>query len=179
MKQFSYIVTALLMMLPAIPLAGFFAVSPTSPTYTHFIYMFAHANIFHWAINAWGITILHRLYTPARCIAAYTTAVAISFLPSTLNSQLSTLNSQLSTLNPQLSTPTLGLSVITCFLLGGLIRYCWKRNKTAFWQAVTFLAAGFFLPNFAATYHLLAFLAGTIYFAVERNVRSFLQFSKT
>lgn len=42
----------LILMVFIIPFHSLLAVSPTSPLYSHFVYMFGHANLMHWAINA-------------------------------------------------------------------------------------------------------------------------------
>lgn len=167
MKRFSSILIFLLILLPAIPLAPFFAVSPTTPSYTHFIYMFAHANIFHWLFNAWGILIFHRIYNTTRCIAAYLTAVITSYIltpPSTFLPPPSSLHLQ--------PSPVIGLSVITCFFVGFLGQYFYQRNTTALYQAAIFITIGFFIPNMAATYHLVAFLAGMAWFFFEKKFHS-------
>ncbi|MBR5689820.1 MAG: hypothetical protein IKX17_05190 [Prevotella sp.] len=168
MKKFTNAITAAFLMLALIPFADYCAVSSTSPIYTHFIYMFAHANVFHWLLNAAALVILHKILSLPRVATAYITAVAISFL----NCQLSIINYQLS-IRPQ---AVLGFSVILYFLVGTIIRNAWKHDKTIFWQTILFLTIGFFLPNIAATYHLLPFLAGFIYHPIEQNIRSFLQF---
>ena len=173
MQKFIASLTTALLMLFLIPFAPTFAVSASAPLYTHFIYMFAHANILHWLFNAWGLLIMHKLFTPSRCITAYLIAIAISFLPS----------SPFTPLNPHPPSTgglggSLGFSVILFFFIGYLIFFFRKRNKTAFLQVILFIIIGFFIPNMAATYHLLAFLSGAIYFKIETLILDISHFIK-
>ena len=188
MQKFIASLTTALLMLFLIPFAPVFAVSASAPLYTHFIYMFAHANILHWLFNAWGLLIMHKLFTLPRCITAYLIAIAISFLPSPsllgrVGERLSHLSSfifHLSSSSPLLGGPrgALGFSVILFFFIGYLIFFFRKRNKTAFLQVILFIIIGFFIPNMAATYHLLAFLSGAIYFKIETLILDISHFIK-
>jgi membrane associated rhomboid family serine protease len=176
MKKFIASIIVALLMFPLIPFASVFAVSASAPLYTHFTYMFAHANILHWLINAWGIIIIHKLYSPSRCIAAYLIAVTISFIP-----LLGGTRGTFSIFNFQFSiraTPALGFSVILFFFVGYLIFLFRKQNKTAFLQVILFIIIGFFIPNMAATHHLLAFLSGAIYFKIETLILDISHFIK-
>ena len=158
MKQFTFSIAAALLTLPAILLNEHLAVSPTTPTYTHLIYMFAHANILHWAINAYALIVMHKFCTPAALTAAYICAVAISFLPI-------------------YTQPTLGMSVMIYFLIAKIITQ--RKNKAIILPIAIFIVAGFFLPNIAAAFHLAAISCGTIYFIAEKNIKSFIQFTNT
>lgn len=89
----------LILMVFAIPFHSLLAVSPTSPLYSHFVYMFGHANLMHWAINSWCLLMVHRLFRLHRLLASWLGSVALSFL-----------------YYPSL--PVLGVSVIISFFMG-------------------------------------------------------------
>ncbi len=169
-----YIITAsVLALLLLIPFASSMAVSPASSCYTHFIYMFAHANIIHWLLNAFSLIVLNRVVNVHRCIAAYLASVIISFLPYI-----------------QPSHPVVGMSGIifffTGFITSCLLRYYRNRHlrmsssyKTMIFQIALVLALGFVIPNMAASYHLLAFVSGCLYSYAERELRYLSSFLNT
>lgn len=169
-----YATTAsVLVMLLLLPLASAMAVSPESSCLTHFIYMFAHANIIHWLFNAFSLIVLNRVVNVHRCIAAYLASVIISFLPYI-----------------QPSHPVVGMSVIifffTGFITSCLLRYYRNRHlrisssyKTMIFQIALILALGFVIPNMAASYHLLAFISGFLYSYAERELRYLFSFLNT
>lgn len=138
----------ILLMTLLLPCHSVLAVSGSSPLYTHFVYMFGHANIFHLALNAFLLLRLANLYNPRRCLAAYITAVAISFIPA--------------------HSPVLGASVFLFFFFGMLLQWMWHRNKTMLLQVAAYIAAAFFFVNIAAEHHLLMFIAGFLFRQVER-----------
>lgn len=152
----SFIAAAAMLLL--LPLSPLLAVSASSPLYTHFLYMFAHAGILHAVLNAWAIVMLHNIYSIKRLVAAYTAAVAISFIP--------------------LEKPVTGFSVIIFFFIGFIIRHLRRVNPLACWQSVAFLIIGFFLPQTAASYHLMAFIAGIAFFHIESLITSYRNFYK-
>ena len=159
MRQFTLTILLAAAMLCAIPLAPICAVSPHTPLYTHFIYMFAHANLLHWLVNSWAMLFIHRLFTPMRLTAAYLTAVAISFVT-------------------WHTTPTLGFSVILFFFIGYILYPCWRRkNNTILAQTALFIGIGFLLPSMAASYHLLALVAGIIYYQAEHIILDISSFN--
>ncbi len=144
-----YCILALIaVMAPIIQVAPFFAVSPDSPVYTHFTYMFAHANWIHLFVNAWGLLFLHNLYTWVRVIVAYASAVVLSFF-----------------YYPEL--PVLGASVFITFFTGFMIFWLYKRHRLGFWQVIALLIIGCFVPHIASVYHIIMFLAGIIYNRLE------------
>lgn len=152
MRKFTLTLLLAAAMFCALPMAPLCAVSPQTPIYTHFIYMFAHANPLHWLVNSWAMLFMHRLFTPMRLTAAYLTAVAISFFT-------------------WHDTTTLGFSVILFFFIGYILYPCWKcRNNSVLAQTALFIGIGFFLPSMAASYHLLAMLAGIIYYQAEHII---------
>lgn len=140
------------------PLSPCLAVSASAPLYTHFLYMFAHAGILHALINAWALVMLHNIYSIRRILAAYASAVVISFTPS--------------------HSTTVGFSVIIFFFIGFIIRHLRRKSPLAFWQSLTFLIIGFFLPHTAALFHLMAFLAGIAFFQIESLLTSYRNFYK-
>lgn len=75
-------ITLLIILLMAfiIPLHASLAVSPSSPLYTHFAYMFGHANFIHWGINGWCILMVHHQFRFHRLFAAWLCSVALSFI---------------------------------------------------------------------------------------------------
>nr|WP_295278074.1 hypothetical protein [uncultured Prevotella sp.] len=132
----------------AIPLHDKLAVSPTTPTYTHLVYMFGHAGFIHWAVNSWCILMLHHQFKPHRVIASWLGSVVLSFL-----------------YYPSL--PVLGASVIISFFMGITSPWLYRYKRLAFWQMVVLLAIGCVLPHIAGTYHLVLFAFGFLYAKVE------------
>ncbi len=148
MKKIRYIMLAVVIMAAILSLAPYMAVSPSSPLYTHFIYMFAHANWMHWLINAWGLIVLHNLYTIQRLVVAYMAAVMLSFI-----------------YYPEL--PVIGASVFISFFTGFMIFWLYKKKRLVFWQVLALLVFGCFIPHISAAYHIIMFLAGLIYNRIE------------
>ena len=109
MNKLYAITASVLVMLLLIPLASAMAVSPASSCITHYIYMFAHANIIHWFLNTFSLFVINRVVNTPRCIAAYLASVIISFLPYI-----------------QPSHPVVGMSGII-FFFTGLITSCMLR----------------------------------------------------
>lgn len=141
----------LILMVFAIPFHSLLAVSPTSPLYTHFIYMFGHANLMHWAINAWCLLMLHRLFRLHRLLASWLGSVALSFI-----------------YYPSL--PVLGVSVIISFFMGFTAPWIYHRKRLAFFQMLILLVIGCLLPHIAGIYHLILFAIGFIYAKAESFV---------
>lgn len=143
-------------MLAAIPFAEIMAVTASAPIYTHFIYMFAHANIFHWLVNSWSLLVLHNAFRWYRCAAAYIIASAVSFVPFLVAAK-----------------PTVGASVFTCFFLGYIAPHFWAtRQRSVVLITASVLALGLFLPGIAAALHITLYLAGIIFYYIERTIRS-------
>lgn len=159
MKRFLVTLATAMLMLAAIPFAPLCAVAPAAPAYTHYIYMFAHANILHWAFNTWAMLVLHRLFTPLRMLTAYSSAVIISFLATDGIPFISA------------TMPVLGFSVVLCFFIGYILLPCRRHNRTAYYQSLLFLLIGFFIPNMAASYHLMAVIVGLLYYKAEKWIR--------
>ena len=133
-----------LVMASIIPLHAQLAVSPSSPLYTHFVYMFGHANFIHWAVNAWCLLMVHRQLRIHRLVAAYVVSVALSFL-----------------YYPSL--PVLGVSVLISFFMGFTAPILYRASRIAFWQMVILLAAGCIIQHIAGFYHIILFTFGFLY----------------
>lgn len=129
-------------MLVLIPFSKLLATEASAPLYTHFVYMFAHANILHWLINAWAIMALHRIISARMAVIAYTTAVVLSFFTSQL---------------------TVGASAMIFFVFGCLTPTLLTHNRVFLLQIAVFLILAFFLPNIAAGIHLTAYIVGIVY----------------
>lgn len=148
-----YITLAIvLMMALVIPLHASLAVSPSSPLYTHFAYMFGHANTLHWAVNGWCLLVVHRQFRFHRLLASWLASVGLSFL-----------------YYPSL--PVLGASVIISFFMGFNAPWLYRYRRLAFWQMIVLLCIGCLLPHIAGLYHLILFAIGFLYAKAERLVR--------
>lgn len=146
-------------LLAFLPLAPHMAVSASAPLYTHFVYPFAHANIFHWACNAWSLLVLHNALRPSRCLVAYLLAAVVSFLlPS--------------------ARPVLGASVFVTFFLGFAAAYLWHHDRRALLLTLALLAVTCVLPQFAAAYHIAMFLLGLAWFFIDSLIRNFIRYAK-
>lgn len=146
-------ITLLIILLMAfiIPLHADMAVSPSTPIYSHFVYMFGHANFIHWAVNAWCLLMVHRQFSFHRLLASWLASVALSFL-----------------YYPSL--PVLGASVIISFFMGFTAPWLYRRKRLAFCQMLLLLFIGCLLPHIAGIYHLILFAIGFIYAKIESFV---------
>jgi len=176
MIRFYLTLAAVIIMAALIPLAPHMAVPAAVPAMStavlspHLVYMFGHANLLHWAINAWALLVLHNLFRPSRLIAAYVLAVLISFLP-----HFSFLISHFSFSE---ALPVLGASVITCFFFGFLTPYLWSKDRLSACMMASLIIIAFFIPGIAAIHHLLMYLFGLAWYHIERLTRSFRLFCK-
>ena len=163
-------IAAIIAMAALIPFASSVALQPMDDDslIQHFIYMFGHATVLHWAVNAWALLVLHNLFRPSRIIATYLLAVLISFLPPFVLYAATSLKHM---------QPILGASVITCFFFGLLMLHLWRQGErlSACMMAALIIIA-FFIPGIAAMPHLLMFLAGILWYHFERMLRSFINF---
>lgn len=141
----------ILLMVFIIPLHADMAVSPSTPIYSHFVYMFGHANFIHWAVNAWCLLMVHRQFSFHRLLASWLASVALSFL-----------------YYPSL--PVLGASVIISFFMGFTAPWLYRRQRLAFCQMLLLLLIGCLLPHIAGIYHLILFALGFIYAKAESFV---------
>lgn len=146
-------ITLLIIFLMAfiIPFHANMAVSPSAPTYSHFVYMFGHANFIHYAVNAWCLLMVHRQFRFHRVLASWLASVALSFL-----------------YYPSL--PVLGASVIISFFMGFTAPWLYRRKRLAFCQMFLLLVIGCLLPHIAGIYHLILFALGFIYAKAESFV---------
>lgn len=138
-----------------IPLHRLLAVSVSSPTYTHFVYMFGHAGVVHWAVNSWCIIMLHRQFRIARIVTAWGLSVILSFI-----------------YHPSL--PVLGASVIISFFMGLTASWLYAYKRLAFWQMMFLMAIGCFLPQIAGVYHVILFVVGFLYAKMEGIINSIM-----
>lgn len=143
-------ITLLIILLMAfiIPLHANMAVSPSTPIYSHFVYMFGHANFIHWAVNAWCLLMVHRQFSFHRLVAAWLCSVLLSFI-----------------YYPAL--PVLGASVLISFFMGFTAPWLYRRKRLAFCQMLLLLVIGCLLPHIAGIYHLILFALGFIYAKAE------------
>lgn len=123
----------------------------------HFLFVFAHAGVLHWAANSWALLVLHNTFRWYRLAAAYATAVTLSFVPCS-------------------AQPVLGASALTTFFFGFATPYFWRTDRTAVAMMAPLLLAGCFLPGIAAAFHIVPFVCGFLFYAAERTVRSFAAF---
>ena len=146
-------ITLLIILLMAfiIPLHAYMAVSPSTPIYSHFVYMFGHANFIHWAVNAWCLLMVHRQFCFHRLLAAWLCSVLLSFI-----------------YYPAL--PVLGASVLISFFMGFTAPWLYRRKRLAFCQMLLLLVIGCLLPHIAGIYHLILFALGFIYAKAESFV---------
>lgn len=159
MKRFHTTIAACILMILLLPLADRLAVSHTSPTYTHFVYMAGHANLLHWAINAWTLLVLHNLFRWYRVTVAYAFAVLVSYI-----------------LLPPM--PMLGASVFTCFFIGFAMPHLWTKSRLTVGMTVALLLLTCILPNLAGVQHVAAFTVGILFSYSEgfcRNMSNYLK----
>ena len=169
MKKLYATFAACLIMAALIPAAQSLAVHPAvHPLGPHFLYMFAHANVCHWAVNSWALLVLHNVIKWHRLIAAYLLAVSISFIP-----HLSSICDAAS-----VDRPVLGASVVTTFFFGLITPYYWQRNRTAVYMMLALIIISCLLPGFAALFHVIPFITGFLFIHIERTVRSFIAFTR-
>lgn len=152
MRTLYITILSILLMAFIIPLHASLAVSSSSPAYTHFTYMFGHANFIHWAVNAWCLLMVHRQFYLHRLLASWLASVALSFL-----------------YYPSL--PVLGSSVIISFFMGFTAPWLYRCKRLAFWQMLILLGIGCLLPHIAGTYHLILFAIGFLYAKAEGFIR--------
>ncbi len=134
-----------------IPLHPFLAVSPSSPLYVHFIYMFGHANFIHWAVNSWCLLMVHHQFRIHRLLASWLGSAVLSFV-----------------YYPSL--PVLGASVIISFFMGFTAPWLYRSKRLAFWQMLSLLCVGCLLPHIAGIYHIVLFVLGFFYAKVEEVI---------
>lgn len=152
MRTLYITLVVLALMLVVLPQHALLAVSPSSPIYTHFVYMFGHANFVHWAVNAWCLLMVHRQFRIHRLLASWLGSVGLSFV-----------------YYPPL--PVLGASVIISFFMGTTAPWLYSCKRLAFWQMFILLCIGCLLPHIAGFYHLILFTLGFLYAKVEQLVR--------
>lgn len=154
MKKVEVVLFLVLLMAFLIPAHATLAVSRQTPLYTHFVYMFGHANVFHWIVNSLSLVLLTNLVSLPRMVAAYASAVAVSFLVYD-------------------DMPVVGASVLVCWLVGFMSLWLWNKRRRAFWQIAIVTVIMFFVPGIAAMHHLAMMAAGLIANRVEYLIADF------
>ncbi len=142
MTRFYIAIGLNIVMLALMPFANVLATKASAPLYTHFLYVFTHANILHWLINAWAIMALHRIVSVRMAAVAYSTAVILSFFT---------------------DQSTVGASAMIFFVFGCLTPTLLTHKRVFLLQIAIFLVLAFFLPNIAAGIHLAAYIVGIVY----------------
>ena len=159
MKRLYAVTLAVIIMAFLIPLAPYMAISGDSPYYTHFVYMFGHANILHWLINGWALLVLHNLFRPYRLFIAYILSALMTFSPLISH-----------------TSPLVGSSVLTCFFFGFMLPWLYYKSKVSAFMMTALILVGFFIPGIAALPHLIMFVSGFCWCFVERIYHSFTNF---
>lgn len=138
-----------------IPIRNTLALSATDNTlWQHLLWPLVHANILHWALNTLGFMALWRVVTLPRLLWGYAASVAIGYLWCWYSS-FPILHSSLG---------LAGLSSIIFFLLG--IVFTRARNRYRV-RLTILIAVSCFIPNIAASVHILALLCGIICYRCE------------
>lgn len=162
MKRLYLTLALCALMLALLPVAPALAVTPSAPFLAHLAYMFAHASVLHWIVNAWTLLVLHNTFRWYRCLAAYLLAVGASFVPCVM------------------SRPSLGASVFSCFFLGLITPHLWHSGKrSSVLMMAALLLLGFFLPGIAAGLHVALYLCGILFIRLERLARSLIELFST
>ena len=121
--------------------------SASSPWWTHFVYMFFHANWLHLIMNIWAFYFVCKNLSIGTLLSGYLCSVAFSFL---IQSQ----------------TPTVGFSSVIFYLLG--IIYARVRNWKNWLIMIVIFMLGFCRASINGTLHLLCFLYPIMYFEIEK-----------
>lgn len=133
-------------MLPLLPFHAFLSAS-------HWLYMFGHAGLMHYALNGLGWLFLWRVITPWRTLAAWLVSVGVSFIvPS--------------------NHPVIGWSVVIYYYLGLCLSSMDRQSRNRF---LLLTLVGFFLPHIAAAHHAamlaIGFLMRKLEVRWERTLR--------
>lgn len=159
MIKFYASIAACLLMGLAAPYTDLLAVSATSPTYTHFLYMIGHASLLHYLVNAWTLLVLHNAMRWYRVIAAYLMAVMEGYvmLP---------------------DKPMVGLSVFNCFFIGFATPWLWRRDKLTVLLTIALLLLTCLVSGFAGLQHVASFCFGLLFCLSEWKVRAIINYLK-
>ncbi len=158
-----------------VPLASYMAVAvdsaTESPLYTHFIYMFGHANWMHWMINCWSLLVLHNIFRWYRLLAAYAMAVVLSFMPICNNTPVFGWLTEWIGL-PESNLPVIGASVITSFFFGFITPHYWYKERTVVFMMAGLLLVGCILPGVTGFFHVIPYITGILAVLTERLIKS-------
>lgn len=151
-----------------IPIRNTLALSATDNTlWQHLLWPLVHANILHWALNTLGFMALWRVVTLPHLLWGYAASVAIGYLwcwcsASTGFASCMIPDFQFSIFNSQLKL--CGISCIVFFLLGIIFVRSRKRFRL---RLAILITVSCFIPNIAASVHILALLCGIICYRCE------------
>ena len=159
MNKFKITIVICLLMLLAVPYTDGLAVSVTSPSYTHFVYMMGHDGYIHYVINAWSLLVIHNLFRWYRVVTAYAFAVLVSYIALP-------------------DHPMVGASVFTCFFFGFTAPWLWRKERLVLFMTIALLLATCFLPGFAGIQHIAAFSFGTVFSLVEGYIHRIRRYLK-
>ena len=141
------ILTICLLLYPFSAVIGF---SDNGSWYGHFVYMFGHANIFHFIIN---VSVLFSLQNKIRIYPSYFISVLASFLPM------------------YVQEPTVGLSAFLFSSMGQM----WGRTglwKEALKKAMPFIICTMAVPNINGLLHFWCFVLGYIVAYCINNIKN-------
>lgn len=153
MRKFRITIALCVIMAFVVPIPGLFAVSETSPAYTHFIYMLGHAGWIHYLINIWTLLVLHNLLRWYRVIVAYGWAVLESYV-----------------LLPD--QPMVGLSVFNCVFIGFVAPWLWRRDRLTVLLTIVLLLLTCVVSGLAGIQHVASFCFGVVFCLAEGKIRS-------
>lgn len=131
-------------MLVASPWAGDVCLAPGAQWWRRVTYMFCHANVIHLGTNVWALLYIVFLFRVDMWMLLLG-ALSASLVPDAL-----------------VGVPTVGLSGVVFFLLGGITHTV--GNKARYLSGnLSVILFGVLLPNIAWGVHLWCFVCGTIY----------------
>ena len=122
------------------------------------MYVFGHANVWHWLLNSWCMVVLHNLFGWKNTVTAYVLAVVVSYVP---NYSLVT----------DAEVPVVGFSTILMYMYGLATEYFWRREKWIVISLLSFLGVGYLIPNCAAMWHALMWIAGVTVCGMQKMLR--------
>ena len=137
---------AILLVTYLIPNSGYYY---GSPIWTHFTYMFAHANLLHLICNLYALYIC--ISKRINLFHVYIIGVAVSFIA--MN-----------------NIPTVGASSCVYVMLG--INVYGAKRKTHL-IAVCAVLLGFLMPNVNAWIHVYSYILGMTYYAILIHIRMY------
>lgn len=135
-----------------------FGFSATSPLCTRISYLLCHVGMVHFALNAYGIFILHEF------VELICEKNGLSRRFSYLFPLFMIALAVLATFGTELSRPTVGLSGVLCAYMGFVA--AWQHNKGTLALIATFVMfnlIGFFTDSMNIGLHILSFFYGAVF----------------